>query len=343
MLGMTILTSAAVVPWRARTFFSHAAETVRQVDRVNAQAWMPVDFRPLPGLTPRLTLEGVQTSSMSLWQTASHSGFITVPKVQVDVISIRFVTAGAMMRRDYRGEHIGRPGCAMMVVFDDMRSAEASEGFASISCTVARSALAAAHLALEGRDGPAASLPRFLPVVDAATEPLQALMRTMETVFQQLKAGVQSADLVFPLLEEIMVYRLLTAWPRQGPETGQGIGRAGQRPFKRAKDFIDGHLAEKLLLSDVADAAGVGVRRLQLVFKAEIGKTPVQYILDRRLDRVRADLRTPAEEATPIGTIAARWGFTHMGEFSRRYRARFGEQPSLTRRTRPPLSAPRSR
>ena len=85
----------------------------------------------------------------------------------------------------------------------------------------------------------------------------------------------------------------------------------------------------------MAAAAGVGVRRLQTMFKAETGRTPVQFILERRLERVRADLGT-ASDGLSIHEIASRWGFTHMGDFGRRYRARFGEPPSLTRRARRP-------
>ena len=333
---MTSLTSTPGVSWRPQTFFSHAVASVSQIDRLNAEGGIAVDFRPTSRLAPSLAFEGGQTSSLSLWRTGSPSGFLTIPKLEVDVVTIRFVTHGSIVRRDHRDEYIGHPGLAMMVMFDTMRNEEATPGFGAVSGTVTRTALAAAHVALEGRDSPG-PLPRFLPVVDATGPALQTLMSTMEQVFQQLRTGVQSADLVFPLLEEIMVYRLLTSWPRAFPDASRPVAAASQRPLKRAKDYIDGHIADKLLLADVADAAGVGVRRLQLVFRSEMGKTPVQYILDRRLDRVRQDLRTPSEQGTPIGTIAARWGFTHMGEFGRRYRARFGEQPSLTRRGRSSL------
>lgn len=339
---MTSLTSTPAVSWRPQSFFSHAIASASQIDRLNAEGGIAVDFRPTRGAPPALVFEGGQSPSTSLWQTASRSGFLTIPKLDVDVVTIRFVIEGAMVRRDHGGEYIGRPGHAMMVMFEAMRNEEASSGFAAVSGTVTRKALVAAHLALDGGDSPA-PLPRFLPVVDATGPALRTLLQTMERVFQQIKAGVQSADLVFPLLEEIMVYRLLTSWPRAFPDGLREIASTGQRPLKRAKDYIDGHLAEKLLLADVASAAGVGVRRLQLVFRTEMGKTPVQYILDRRLDRVRADLRTPSDQDTPIGTIAARWGFTHMGEFGRRYRARFGEQPSLTRRARPASPAIRPR
>ena len=329
---MASQTSAPVLSRQTRTFFSHAIETVREIERVNAEGGMPVDFRPVSALAPRFSLEGVQSQALSLWQTSSRTGFVTTPKVQADVITIRFVTAGTMVRHDYRGEHVGRSGYAMMVMFDAVRSAEASSGFAAVSGTVTRSSLAAARAALEGQDGPV-PLPRFVPVVDATGLPLQSLMQALNNVFKRLKAGVQDTDFIFPLLEEVMVYRLLTAWPREGPDDVQRAAAPGPRPMRRARDYIDEHISRKILLSDVAGAAGIGVRRLQMMFRAETGKTPVQFILERRLDRARLDLRAAAGSGISVGEIAERWGFAHMGDFTRRYRARFSELPSLTRRT----------
>lgn len=318
------------MPFNPQTYFSHTIDTAQQIESFNAERRISVAFRPVSGLTPSLTFEGGQSSSLSLWQTTSRSGFLTVPNDDLEVFTVRFVTDGSMVRRDHREQHIGRPGHAMMVSFDAMRSEEASADFAAVSGTVTRTALAAAHTFLEKpkRQG---HLPRFEPVVDATGLPLQNLMRTMKRVVGQLREGVQTSDLVFPLLEEIMVYRLLTAWPREDLDRVPS-GPVGPQPIKRAKAYIDGHLAEKILLSDVASAAGVGVRRLQLVFKGELGKTPVQFILERRLDRVRADLKHANDDGASIGTIATRWGFTHMGDFGRRYRKRFGEVPSVTRR-----------
>ena len=314
-----------------RTFFSQTINTVQQIERVNAEGGIPVDFRPVTKLAPSFTFEGGQSQAFSPWRTSTRSGFLTVPKLEVDVITIRFVTEGTMVRRDHRRDYIGRPGLAMMVMFEAMRNEEASAGFAAVSGTVTRTALAQAHLALEKQHKPS-PLPCFMPIVDATGLPMQNLMQAMDRIFLQLKAGVQDADLVFPLLEEVMIYRVLTAWPREGQDA-VGVKSAPMlRPLKRAKDYIDGHLGRKLLLSDVANAAGVGVRRLQLVFKTEMGKTPVQFILEQRLDRVHADLRVAVEDSITVSTIATRRGFTHMGDFGQRYRARFGESPSITKR-----------
>ena len=50
------------------------------------------------------------------------------------------------------------------------------------------------------------------------------------------------------------------------------------------------------------------------------------------LHRVRDALQTPSRSAKTVSSIALDWGFWHFGEFSRAYRACFGELPSETLR-----------
>ena len=48
-----------------------------------------------------------------------------------------------------------------------------------------------------------------------------------------------------------------------------------------------------------------------------------------RLNGVRRELR---QGRAAVQDVAARWGFWHMGQFSRDYKQQFGELPSVTLR-----------
>ena len=50
-----------------------------------------------------------------------------------------------------------------------------------------------------------------------------------------------------------------------------------------AKDFIDEHYTENIKLEDIARAVGANVYNLAKVFKAEIGISPMRYVVLRRL------------------------------------------------------------
>ena len=104
------------------------------------------------------------------------------------------------------------------------------------------------------------------------------------------------------------------------------------RIVRIAEDHALAHVGERLYVSDLCRATGVGERTLEVAFKQTMGLTPVAYLARLRLHRVRDALRTPTRSAKTVSSIALDWGFWHFGEFSRAYRHCFGELPSETLR-----------
>ena len=70
-------------------------------------------------------------------------------------------------------------------------------------------------------------------------------------------------------------------------------------------------------------------RTLQYAFLQHTGQSPKRFIRSYRLGRVRDELLS-VDERESISAVAARWGFSHMGQFARYYRDQFGELPSHT-------------
>ncbi|XUM05256.1 helix-turn-helix transcriptional regulator [Streptomyces venezuelae ATCC 10712] len=85
--------------------------------------------------------------------------------------------------------------------------------------------------------------------------------------------------------------------------------------------------------TELAALARVSVRRLQESFREYVGMSPMAYVREVRLDRVREELRAAAPDEVSVSEVAWRWGFAHQGRFAARYRERFGESPSRTLRT----------
>ncbi|MEZ5798693.1 MAG: AraC family transcriptional regulator [Paracoccaceae bacterium] len=104
--------------------------------------------------------------------------------------------------------------------------------------------------------------------------------------------------------------------------------RAAPRPrhLRLAEGFIEANLDQPITLDQVADAAGISPRGLQLAFRQYRGTTPLAHWRDARLDRAHADLMR-GEPGLTVTQVALRWGFTHFGRFSELYRARFGLCP----------------
>lgn len=83
-------------------------------------------------------------------------------------------------------------------------------------------------------------------------------------------------------------------------------------------------------ISDLCLQLRVSRRTLNHAFMRVLGITPVTYMRNIRLHRVRAQLQGTPEQIGTIASLAAKWGFWHMSLFSRYYRELFGELPMAT-------------
>ena len=115
--------------------------------------------------------------------------------------------------------------------------------------------------------------------------------------------------------------------------TRRGPGAVEPAVLRRAVEFIDAHAGEPIGLAQIAEAARVGARGLQLAFRRYRSTTPLEYVRTVRMERAHADLLVAdlAAGAT-VAAIASRWGFTHHGHFAIDYRRRYGCPPSATLR-----------
>ncbi len=104
---------------------------------------------------------------------------------------------------------------------------------------------------------------------------------------------------------------------------------------KKAEDHILARAGDRVSVSDLCRVAAVSERALQNAFREVMGLTPLAYLTRVRLHRVREALLGATRGSTTVSAEALRWGFWHFGEFSRAYKACFGELPSDTLRRRP--------
>ncbi|MEU9702267.1 helix-turn-helix transcriptional regulator [Streptomyces sp. NPDC047981] len=87
---------------------------------------------------------------------------------------------------------------------------------------------------------------------------------------------------------------------------------------------IESHLAERLLVPEVARAAGVSHNHLLRLFRAETGTTVVAYIRQRRMERARHLLR---ESTLSIPAVAAAVGIDDLQAFNKACRRELGASP----------------
>lgn len=96
------------------------------------------------------------------------------------------------------------------------------------------------------------------------------------------------------------------------------------------RDLTLSNHCEALTIGELCTTLNISRRTLNHAFQQVLGITPVAYMRNVRLHRIRAELQFSSKHVTSIANVASRWGFWHMSLFSRYYRELFGECPSVT-------------
>ena len=104
----------------------------------------------------------------------------------------------------------------------------------------------------------------------------------------------------------------------------------GERIALQIRDRIYKRVTKKVTITALAEEFGVSEQTLQNAFKSLFGITPNKFLRNLKLNHVRKALVKASPHNDTIVRIANRWGFTHMGHFSRYYTDLFGENPSVT-------------
>lgn len=99
---------------------------------------------------------------------------------------------------------------------------------------------------------------------------------------------------------------------------------------RRAIAFIEDNATKDITAADIARAARVSIRAIQLAFRRHLDMTPMAYLRQVRLSCAHDDLQTANGSVT---AIAARWGYARPSVFAAHYRAAYGVLPSQTLRS----------
>jgi AraC-like DNA-binding protein len=100
----------------------------------------------------------------------------------------------------------------------------------------------------------------------------------------------------------------------------------------RAVTFIDEHAHQDVTIAEIAAAACVTIRAVQLAFRRHLNTTPMEYLRRVRLDHARRDLMAADPAKVKVTDVAHRWGFASPSRFATVYRQSFGVTPSSTLR-----------
>jgi AraC-like DNA-binding protein len=99
---------------------------------------------------------------------------------------------------------------------------------------------------------------------------------------------------------------------------------------KRALAYINEHLHVTIRMSDLAQLARISTSHFARAFKATFGRSPQQFIIDRRVERAQEVMLSSDE---PLCGIALTCGFADQAHMSRVFHRVVGAPPNRWRRT----------
>jgi AraC-like DNA-binding protein len=300
------------------------AAAIRNANFVPCQ----LSVKPSPSMIARVMCEKVCLDFASLGPAMLFSG--SMPK---DCYTLVFVTECPQKGRSFNFTIEHTDGYMGFFPPGGMLDAFTPEGYANASLTVPSEVFLAAveHSFPEISEGVlkrGAGMRIGIEEQSRVRGLLSAVMEAIDDPVAPLGDGLARMHLEQELLDAFLI-ALRGGCGALVPQPGRRIeGRL--RRLRQARDYLSDRLHEPVSVTDLCGELRLSRRGVELLFQDSLGIGPSAFIRHQRLHGVRRALRTAPPMAGVVKESALKWGFWHMGHFSREYSSLFGEKPSAT-------------
>lgn len=173
----------------------------------------------------------------------------------------------------------------------------------------------------------------YLPpalVADAEGDAPGTLPFVSEPVINDPRLRRALADLLEDIIHEPQdlllddsLSRIAAGLRRNASGAPSPIGPAARRAVLACRDYLDVHAEDLVSSGTLEDVAGIGRYELARQFRRMLGTSPHRYLIMRRLDRARQELRAGAS----LADAAAAAGFSDQAHFTRHFKKTYGMTP----------------
>jgi len=143
-----------------------------------------------------------------------------------------------------------------------------------------------------------------------------------------------SATLLADSIAQAVANRLISLNYKELPRAVAPDSRAGQLSARRLRDirnYVESNLARDIRLDELAALCELSNGHFLRMFKASVGTSPYQYVLNCRIGRAKMLLRDPK---ITLGEVALQCGFSHQQHLTSTFRRFTGVTPGVYRRNR---------
>jgi AraC family transcriptional regulator len=165
----------------------------------------------------------------------------------------------------------------------------------------------------------------------AFTNAEDAFVQGLVTEFARLFARDGALDKTYCDSMSWALARYLVARYGQTAAQREGECTLPRWRMRRITDYIEANLAEPVRIAALAELVGVSPGYFHRAFRATTGRTPLDFVNERRIERAKAHLDTGDDS---LAAIALKVGFISPSHFTRTFRYVTGVNPSRYRKER---------
>ena len=156
------------------------------------------------------------------------------------------------------------------------------------------------------------------------------MRRLMEILLYEKRRDFPSGALFLDSIAAALANHLIRYYSSDAPLIANSVGGMSPSTLRRCIALMEARLDGDLRLNELACEAGVSTSHFIRSFRESTGKTPYQFLLDRRVQRAQSLMR---DRRTSLTEVARSSGFANQHHMARIFRSITGTTPSTYRRS----------
>ena len=157
----------------------------------------------------------------------------------------------------------------------------------------------------------------------------QTMRHLMEILLYEKRRGFQSGAFFLDGIAAALASHLIRYYSADAPLIANSVGGMAPSALRRCIELMEARLEGDLRLDDLASEVGLSTSHFIRSFRESTGKTPYQFLLDRRVQRAQTLMRNPHAS---LAEVAKSSGFANQHHMARIFRSVTGMTPSAYRR-----------
>ena len=158
----------------------------------------------------------------------------------------------------------------------------------------------------------------------------QIMRHLVEVLLYEKRQGFQSGPFFLDGIAVALASHLVRSYSAGMPVITNSVGGMAPSTLRRCIALMEARLEGDLRLNELACEAGLSTSHFIRSFRESTGKTPYQFLLDRRVQRAQTLMRDPHAS---LAEVARSTGFANQQHLARVFRRVTGTTPSTYRRS----------